>query len=63
MADINSIFIPKRISALLRNIYRDKVTVICAPDGSGKSTLLRGFTSRTRPDGTSVRFITDADST
>ena len=40
MADINSIFIPKRISALLRNIYRDKVTVICAPDGSGKSTLL-----------------------
>ena len=23
MADINSIFIPKRISALLRNIYRD----------------------------------------
>lgn len=63
MADINSIFIPKRISALLRNIYTDRVTIVCAPDGSGKSTLLRGFTSRTRPDGTSVRFITEADST
>lgn len=48
MADINSIFIPKRINALLRSIYQDRVTVICAPDGSGKSTLLRGFTSRTR---------------
>lgn len=63
MPDINSIFIPKRISALLRRIYTDRVTVVCAPDGTGKSTLLREFTGRTRPRGASVRFITSADST
>lgn len=56
------IFIPKRISAALRRIYTDNVTVICAPDGTGKSTLLREFTSRTRRSGISIRFITSADS-
>lgn len=63
MADINSIFIPKRISALLRNIYTDRVTVICAQNGSGKSSMIREFTSRTRSVGTSVRFIKSAEST
>lgn len=48
MADINSIFIPKRISQGLRRVYSDRVTVIYAPDGTGKSTLIREFINRTR---------------
>lgn len=63
MADLSRIFIPKRINTTLRRIYSDRVTVICAPDGTGKSTLIREFTSRTRPDGISVKFITSAQST
>lgn len=63
MADINSIFIPKRISQGLRRVYSDRVTVIYAPDGTGKSTLMREFINRTRPDGTSIRFITSAVNT
>ncbi len=63
MPDISKIFIPKRISAVLRGIYSSPVTVVCAPDGAGKSTLLREYLKRSRPKNFSVRFITEADST
>lgn len=56
-------FIPRRIANTLRGIYQNRVTVVCAPDGTGKSTLLREFTRRTRPTGTSIRFIRSARST
>ena len=56
------IFLPRRISNTLREIYQRRVTVVCAPDGTGKSTLLREFTRRSRPKGISLRFIRSAKS-
>lgn len=58
----NKIFLPRRIANTLREIYKRRVTVVCAPDGTGKSTLLREFTRRSRPDGFSLRFIKSAES-
>lgn len=63
MPDISRIFIPKRISAVLRRIYSGRVTIIAAPDGMGKSAIIREFLSRSRPKGISVRFITSSEST
>lgn len=63
MGEFNRIFIPKRVSSELREIYKSRVTVICARDGSGKSTILREFIRRTRPSGIAVRSITSAEST
>ena len=51
MPDTSRIYIPKRVSGMLRGIYTSRVTVVIAPDGCGKSTLVREFTSRTRPAG------------
>ena len=51
MPDTSRIYIPKRVSGMLRGIYTSRVTVVSAPDGCGKSTLVREFTSRTRPAG------------
>jgi len=48
MPDTSRIYIPKRVSGMLRGIYTSRVTVVIAPDGCGKSTLVREFTSRTR---------------
>lgn len=62
MSGIDKIFLPKRITENLRGIYRNRVTVLCAPDGTGKSTLLREFTRRCRPEGISLRFIRSAQS-
>ncbi|MFR0870618.1 MAG: hypothetical protein ACLSG5_04240 [Oscillospiraceae bacterium] len=60
MPDTSRIYIPKRVSGMLRGIYTSRVTVVIAPDGCGKSTLVREFTSRTRPAGISLRTITGA---
>ena len=54
MPDTSRIYIPKRVSGMLRGIYTSRVTVVIAPDGCGKSTLVREFTSRTRPAGISL---------
>ncbi len=58
----NKVFLPRRISKTLREIYRRRVTVVCAPDGTGKTTLLREFTRRARPEGISLRIIRSAKS-
>lgn len=63
MPDTSRIYIPKRVSGMLRGIYTSRVTVVSAPDGCGKSTLVREFTSRTRPAGISLRTITGARNT
>ena len=63
MSDISRIFIPKRIGSLLHNIYTSRVSIISAPDGCGKSTLVREYIARTRPDGISLRTITNAANT
>ena len=63
MPDTSRIYIPKRVSGMLRGIYTSRVTVVIAPDGCGKSTLVREFTSRTRPAGISLRTITGAGNT
>lgn len=63
MPDINKIYIPKRVSAELRKIYSETVTVVCAPDGTGKSTTLREYIAHSRPKDVSVRFITESEST
>ena len=41
MPDTSRIYIPKRVSGMLRGIYTSRVTVVIAPDGCGKSTLVR----------------------
>ena len=46
MPDTSRIYIPKRVSGMLRGIYTSRVTVVSAPDGCGKSTLVREFTAR-----------------
>lgn len=58
----NKVFLPRRISKTLREIYRRRITVVCAPDGTGKTTLLREFTRRARPEGISLRIIRSAKS-
>ena len=63
MPDTSRIYIPKRVSGMLRGIYTSRVTVVSAPDGCGKTTLVREFTSRTRPAGISLRTITNARNT
>lgn len=63
MPDTSRIYIPKRVSGMLREIYTSRVTVVSAPDGCGKSTLIREFTARTRPAGISLRTITSAGNT
>ncbi len=55
-------YIPHRVYELLKNIYSERMSVITAPDGYGKSGTIREFVRRSRPDGCSCRFITDADS-
>ena len=44
MPDTSRIYIPKRVSGMLRGIYTSRVTVVSAPDGCGKTTLVREFT-------------------
>lgn len=52
------IFIPRRLYEVLGVIYRPGITVISTPDAIGRSALLRSFVARSRPDGSSCRFIT-----
>lgn len=61
--ELDSIYIPRRISGLLRGIYSNRVTVVCAQDGAGKSTLLREFIRRTRPSGISVKYVVSSENT
>lgn len=63
MGELDTIYIPKRVSRLLRGIYTNRVTVLCAQNGIGKSTLVKEFIRRTRPSGISVRFIGSAENT
>ena len=63
MPDTSRIYIPKRVSAMLRGIYTSRVTVLSAPDGCGKTTLIREFIARTRPSGIALRNITSAANT
>ncbi len=62
MASGKGFFIPRRTYDILKCIYRERVTVITAPDGYGKSGIVREFVRRSRPDGFSCRFITDTGS-
>lgn len=63
MPDADRIYIPKRVSAMLRGIYTSRVTIVSAPDGCGKTTLVREFIARTRPAGIALRNITSAANT
>lgn len=53
-------FIAHRVYDILKCIYKERVTIISAPDGYGKSATIKEFVRRSRPDGLSCRFITDA---
>ena len=62
MANNSHFYIPARLYSLLKCIYRERITVITAPEGYGKSGTMREFVRRSRPDGCSCRFIGNADS-
>ncbi len=62
MRGLNSVYIPRRIYNRLKSIYTEKLTVVCAPENYGKTTLLYEFIKRSRPDGSSCRFITGSAS-
>lgn len=58
----NAIYIPKRIYNRLKSIYSSKLTVICAPENYGKTTLLHEFIRRSRPKGSTCRFMQPCES-
>lgn len=59
MKGLDTIFIPKRLRERMKCIYTEKFTVMSLSAGKGKSATVREYIRRTRPDGCSVRFITD----
>ena len=60
MAQLRRFYIPRRVYEKLKCIYKERITIISAPDGYGKSGTTREFVRRSRPDGFSCRFITEA---
>ena len=61
MAKHSHFYIPPRLYSLLKCIYKDRITVVAAPEGYGKSGTVREFVRRSRPEGISCRFIKDAE--
>ena len=57
MPDTSRIYIPKRVSGMLRGIYTSRVTVVSAPDGCGKTTLLRILMGLETPDSGTVQGV------
>ncbi len=61
MARSEPFYIPRRVYELLKCIYKERITVISAPDGYGKSGTTKEFVRRSRKEGFSCRFVTDAE--
>ncbi len=60
MDELNRIYIPGRLYERLHTIYRERLTLIAAPDGFGKSTTITEFIRRSRTKGIKVRTISHA---
>lgn len=61
MAKHTHFYIPPRLYSLLKCIYKERIIVVTAPEGYGKSGTVHEFVRRSRPEGSSCRFITDAE--